>query len=98
MLTGTKREATAAEILEKNALNIRQGWKVSFRHFTMELCNPRARNGVSHRQHSRSKLYIVHGKPHVCHHGKLEEVTATRYDAPTFWTIYDLRLKSEYLN
>ena len=92
------REATAAEVIEANAFDIERGWKIGFRHFTRELYAPRAKNGVQHRRHSRSKIRVIEGKPFVMHHGKLEEITATlwlRDDGKP--VVFDTRIKSEYL-
>ncbi|HSF96239.1 MAG TPA: hypothetical protein VLA52_14535 [Thermohalobaculum sp.] len=94
------REATPQEILEDRsiAFNIKRGWKISYRHFVRELYNPRARNGVSHRQHSRSKIYVIDGHPHVRYQGEFAEITGTHVTFPSGQTfIGDLRIKSEYL-
>ena len=88
------REATLDELITRCQF----GYPVTFRHFTMEMNNPRARNGVSHRQYSRSTLRLVNGKPSVRHHGKMVEVTGTLYtleDGRQFVGL--LRVKSEYL-
>lgn len=92
------RPATDAELITGYATEMRLGWPVRFRHFTLELYSPNAKNGVQHRQHSRSKLTVVDGVPFVRHHGKMERVTATIAESEGVRpAIFDLRLASEYL-
>lgn len=92
------RQATAEEILAHKAFDIRRGVQVSYRHFVREIYNPRAENGVSHRQYSRSHIRVIEGKPHVMHLGEIQEITG---DLVTLDTgrqfVGDLRIKSEYL-
>src|SRR5690606_4546310 len=92
------RPATVEEVLTGYGMYLRNNWPVSFRHFAREIAAPRARNGVAHRQHSRSRLYVIDGKPHVKHRGKLAEVTATVAIQPSGReNVFDLRLNSEHL-
>lgn len=96
-----RRQATAEEILADRSISfdIRRNLQSRFRHFVREICNPRAKNGVSHRQYSRSRIQVIDGKPHVAHHGELCELAGdliTLKDGRQF--IADLRIKSEYLN
>lgn len=92
------RPATAAEIIEHNSFNIKHGWKVQYRHFVRELYNPRAKNGVSHRQYSRSKLRVIDDKPMVMYQGKLVEVTGEVITLPNGREIVSLlRIKSDHL-
>ena len=92
------RQATTQEILRFRDFDIRHKMKVRFRHFVREIYNPRAKNGVSHRQHSRSRIRVVDGVPHVRHHGELHEITGdlvTLESGTQF--VGDLRIKSQYL-
>lgn len=89
------RRAADEELLQHY---LRLPGKVMFRHFVRETFNPRAANGVSHKQYSHSRLRSINGRPHVMHHGKLEPVTANVYtleNGKTF--VANLRLDSEYL-
>lgn len=94
------RRATAEEIIADKtfARAIEAKRPVRFRHFVRETTNSRAWNGVSHREHSRSALRVIDGKPHVMHHGKLEAVTATvAITGAGTEIIFDLRLDSPHL-
>lgn len=95
------RQATPLEIICKYEHELRYDRPVRFRHFTVELYHHKSGNGVAHRDHSRARLHIVNGVPHVRHHGKLEPVTATFVDfgdnALLQWQLCDLRLDSKYL-
>ena len=94
-----KRPATDVEIVDGHAWDIRYDRKVQFRHFLSERYSPRAKNGVSHHEYSRSRLYVVDGVPHVRHHGRLQAVSA--YVVPASDGVgscmFDLRIRSEYL-
>ena len=84
--------ATDKDIIDLNKFNIEHGYKVSFRHGIMEMGRVNSKNGVAHRDHSRSKLYIVDGIPHVKRKGQLVKVTATvAIIDDTHRCIYDLR-------
>lgn len=92
------REATVEEILKNRSWYIDRGRQISFRHFTLELPSPHARNGVQHRRHSNSRIHLVEGKPFVRHHGKLEPLTATMIlTGPCAGIVTDYRIKSEHL-
>ncbi|WP_442784054.1 hypothetical protein [Collimonas fungivorans] len=96
------REATVTEILNANPLARDYGYRVAFRHFVKELSLVTARNGVQHRQYTRSKLRQIDGKLFVRLNGTLQEVTANMYalDLPggeVKEMVWDLRIKSEYL-
>ncbi len=69
------RPATNEEILHA----FRHNRQVRYRHFVREIHNPRAKNGVSHRQYSNAKLHNISGVPHVRYQGKLEPVAALHY-------------------
>lgn len=93
------RQASAAEILDHVALYLRCGLRARYRHFTTEVLNRRARNGVSHRQHSRSKITMINGQPHVRHQGAMRPVTCSVATlAGGKQVSFDLRLASEYLS
>ena len=72
--------------------------RVLYRHFVREIYNPRSENGVTHRQHSRSKLRNIDGVPNVKYQGKLYPVTATHYtlDSGTAF-VASAQLDSPYL-
>lgn len=94
------RQASAAEVLDHVAIYLRCGWlRARYRHFTIEVPNRRARNGVSHRQHSQSRITVIDGRPHVRHQGAMQPVTcsvATLADGKQI--SFDLRIASEYLS
>ena len=69
-----RRKATSQEIFSEFGNR-----RVLYRHFVRECYNPRSENGVTHRQHSRSKLRNVDDVPHVMYQGELYPVTATHY-------------------
>ena len=72
--------------------------RATFRHFIRVIHNPRAVNGVSHRQHSAAKLHNIDGVPHVQHHGEKRVVTANFYTLPSGTTfVGSLRLDNPYL-
>jgi len=73
------REATVTEILNANPLARDYGYRVAFRHFVKELSLVTARNGVQHRQYTRSKLRQIDGKLFVRLNGTLQEVTRSTY-------------------
>lgn len=92
------REATLEELLDSLSLQLKYGYRLSYRHFVMETYSPRAANGVSHRQRSSSKVKLVDGAPHVNYGGKLAPITGTFCtldNGKTF--IADYRIKSEHL-
>lgn len=93
-----RRPATPAEIVEIEACIIKSGIRVRFRHFVREVNCPHAEHGVSHRQHSRSKLRVIDGVPHVRHHGELLPVTGDLIELDNgYRLIGDLRLDSKHL-
>lgn len=73
------RTATNAEIIQHNDFNLKYGWRVQYEHFVRETYNPRAKNGVSHRRYSRSKLYVIDGVPHVKYQGRMEPVVGLHF-------------------
>ncbi len=88
------RQATNPEIFHA----YRNYRRPRFRHFTHEIYNPRAANGVSHRRYSSAKLRDIDGVPHVQHGGQVVAVRATYYTLDSGSTfVSDLRLDSEYL-
>jgi len=98
MNTLPRRRATAAEIIAARATDIRFWIKVSFRHFVLEASNPRAANGVSHRQTNRSTIRVIDGVPCVMHHGRIEPITGTHFDLGDGRSVIaDLRLDSPHL-
>lgn len=98
MSTIFTREATAEEVCNEVHLNLMLDRPVRFRHFVRETAMVTARNGVQHRQYSRSKVTLIGGVPHVKYNGKLEQLTGTVYRLPGGReTVFDLRIKSEYL-
>ena len=77
-MTITTRPATPEElIVASTSKGNGQLRRVLYRHFVRETYNPRAANGVSHREYSRARLQIVNGVPCVQYQGKLEPVRAT---------------------
>ena len=94
-MTMKTRKATSEEIFAQ----FRHGRSVLYRHFIREVSNPRAENGVSHRQHGRSKLRNIDGVPHVMCHGEIQAVTATHYtlDSGTEF-VASVKLDSPYLD
>ena len=70
------RKATNAEIIAEARIG-RYHYRVQYEHYTREIYNPRAKNGVSHRRFSRSKIRDIDGVPHVQYKGELEPVIAT---------------------
>lgn len=97
----TNRTATPAEIIADRDMQIRHGWKVSYRHFTHERSCPGAKHGVKHITKTASKIVIKDGVPYVRYMGQLQELTATvvfyKGDSITREFITDYRIKSEYL-
>lgn len=92
------RHATTQEFLSHRNFDISHGIKVSYRHFVREIFSHRAEHGVAHRQHSRSRIRVIDGKPHVMHRGELHEITGdlvTLESGRQF--VADLRIKSKYL-
>ena len=88
------RKATAIEILDK----YNTGRSVRYRHFVRETYNPRAANGVSHRQFSHSKIRVIDGVPHVQYHGEIVPITGSHHTLETGYTfVANLRLDNEYL-
>lgn len=94
-MTFTTRPATSDEILAR----YRKFSSVRFRHFVRESYNPRAENGVSHRQYSSAKLRVLRDNQIMVRHlGELVELTATYITLPSGLTmVADLRVKSDYL-
>ena len=91
-----RRQATAEEIIATGTKY--SGQRVGFRHFVMELYSPRAKNGVQHREWSRSRLYVRDGRPYVRHHGQFEEITGEHFTLDNGQTfVAALRLNSKYL-
>jgi hypothetical protein len=91
------RPATNAEILASFAAELRNGWKVRFRHFIVEKSCPGSAHGVAHKQFSHAKLRLVDGAPFVVHHGKLQPIAANVTEIDGHAITFDLRIKSEYL-
>lgn len=94
-MTFPSRPATQTEILAR----YRCFGSVRFRHFVRETYNPRAANGVSHRQYSSAKLRVLDdGRIMVRHLGELVELAGTHITLPSGLTmVADLRVKSDYL-
>ena len=74
------RPATDAEIIADNAFRIERKWKVSFRHYGVEVYSSRAKLGASIRNKGRSAIRVIDGVPYVLHHGKIERITGTVFD------------------
>lgn len=88
------RIATAAEIFWSQ----RHVSRTRFRHFTKEIYNPRAENGVSHRCYSSAALRDIDGVPTVTHNGEPVAITATHYTLVTGTKfVADIRIDSPYL-
>lgn len=86
-----RRIATDEEIL---SYRLFRDDRVRYRHGVRENHNPRARNGVSHREHTSAKLRDVDGVPNVICRGAMERVTATHITFPSGYTIVtDLRIR-----
>lgn len=93
-----RREATLEEIVNNLSYEIKYNRNVRFRHFVKETSRRNAKNGVAHRQYSRSKVDLVEGVPHVMYSGKKTPITGTfctLENGKTFVT--DIRIKSEHL-
>lgn len=95
----TRRQATHQEILDAHRSRVTGDFRrVLYRHFTREIYNPRARNGVSHRVFSRARLMDIAGVPHVTYHGQPHPVRAIHHTLPDGRTfIAGICLDSEYL-
>lgn len=96
------RQATSEEIASQFQRSIASGDRVQFRHFVRERALRTARNGVRHIEYSRGKIVLVDGEPCIqtSKKGAVEKLTATIYygeGAPATGTLFDLRIKSDYL-
>ena len=89
--------ATNEQIEVRYALDLKYGYKVTFRHFLMEASDRRTESGVRHIQMGRSKLFLIDGKYHVKHHGKFEAVRANFMVIDGRNYVLDLRIDSDYL-
>ncbi len=72
--------------------------RVQYRHFVREIYNPRSKNGISHRQYSRSKLHNIDGVPHVRYQGELTPIVAIHFTLDTDLTfVCRVRIDNPYL-
>ena len=97
-MTITKRQATPAEVAEHCAIRPR----IRYRHFVREISNPRAKNGVSHKQYITRRVHVEGGRTFIKHQLP-SGLVARDYLTGTHCTldgrrfIADIRVDSPYL-
>ncbi len=89
-----RRQASPEEVIEY----FTRFRRASYRHFVKEILNLRAEHGVSHRDHTSSRVVALDGIPHVTYDGLLAPVTATHFTLESGTTfLADLRIDSVHL-